>query len=101
MPNQEKNVDVIVDRGVDAVIAGDSKGKVFTSENAGQVASVGKDILQGAMTGAVKGAIKGAVAGALEEVNKAAGISADQASNKGDSSEVAEVNSASTKESSN
>lgn len=75
MSNEQKKVEAIVDRGVDAVIAGDAKGQIFTKENAEQVAAVSKDILKGALTGAAKGAIKGAVEGAfegaLDEANKA------------------------------
>jgi hypothetical protein len=82
MSNEEKKINAIVDRGVDAVIAGDSKGKVITKENAGQLVDVSKDVLKGAMTGAAKGAVKGAVVGAIEGAVESANQAAAQVSGK-------------------
>jgi hypothetical protein len=82
MSNEAKKINAIVDRGVDAVVAGDSKGKLITKENAGQLADVSKEILKGAATGAAKGAIKGAVVGAIEGAVEAANQATAEATGK-------------------
>jgi hypothetical protein len=82
MSNEQGKISAIVDRGVDVVVAGDAKGKIVTKENAGQLASVSKDILKGAATGAAKGAIKGAVVGAIEGAVEAANQATAEATGK-------------------
>ena len=66
MPNEEKKVNAIVDREIDAAVAGDAKGRVFSKDNVEQVTEASKGVLKGALTGAAKGALKGAVIGAFE-----------------------------------
>jgi hypothetical protein len=82
MSNEEKKINAIVDRGVDAVVAGDAKGKVITKANAEQLVEAGKEVLRGAATGAAKGAIKGAVVGAIEGAVESANQAAAQATGK-------------------